>query len=136
MDSYCKGLSQKLLKLESLLILTQQLRETADNADLIRIDHLMNERQVLMDGIDALDSELSQVDRPDQGSGHYRITAKEAKASELFDTIKRIIDQIRNIDDNALEVLNQSKNAVQRQILTLHQERKDNRHSKFLNIKT
>jgi len=127
MDSYCKVLNQKLLKLESLLVFTQQLREAADNADLTRIDHLMNERQVLMNSIDALDHELSLANRPDAG---------EAKASELFDAIKRIIDQIKNINDKALEVLNQSKDAVQQQILILHEERKAKRQPRFLNIET
>lgn len=127
MGSYCRVLNQKLMKLESLLIFTQELREATDSADLTRIDHLMNERQVLMNDIDALDLGLSKINRPDP---------VETKASELFDEIKRIIDQIKSIDDNALEVLNQSKNAVQQAILTLHQERKAKRQPRFLNIET
>jgi len=126
MDSYSEGLIQKRQKMQRLLILTQQLRKTADKMDLAKIDYLMNERQVLMGAIDALDRVLSQ-------SVNCRMTI--AKADDLRDEIDTIVNQILIIDEEMLGKFNQSKNAVQQQILTIQQERKTTGQANFLNIK-
>ncbi len=126
MDSYSEGLIQKRQKMQRLLILTQQLRKTVDKMDLAKIDYLMNERQVLMGAIDALDRVLSQ-------SVNCRMTT--AKADDLRDEIDTIVNQILIIDEEMLGKFNQSKNAVQQQILTIQQERKTTGQANFLNIK-
>jgi hypothetical protein len=133
MDSYSEGLIQKRQKMQRLLILTQQLRKAADKMDLAKIDNLMNERQVLMGDIDALGRVLSQVDRSDRHSVNCRMTL--AKADDLRDEIDTIVNQILIIDEEMLGKFNQSKNAVQQQILTIQQERKTTGQANFLNIK-
>jgi hypothetical protein len=133
MDSYSEGLIQKRQKMQRLWILTQQLRKAADKMDLAKIDNLMNERQVLMGDIDALGRVLSQVDRSDRHSVNCRMTI--AKADDLRDEIDTIVNQILIIDEEMLGKLNQSKNAVQQQILTIQQERKTTGQANFLNIK-
>lgn len=136
MDACCKDLIQKQRKMQSLLTLAQQMKEAVDNADLGKIDHLINERQVLMNDIDALDRMISQASQSHRNSGQNRTSSGKTGSIEIHDAIKILIDQIRAVDNETLEILNLSKNAVQKQITALRQERNVKRHAnKFLNVK-